>query len=105
MCEEKKDYGATLNLPKTEFPMRGNLPENEPKILEEILQDEFYIRCQRNVCAKKKIPAIYLQEGQIDTVWQTVLSFSFECPATFLDAHVQRKPLLEHNKYKKLKYK
>ena len=30
MCEEKKDYGATLNLPKTEFPMRGNLPENEP---------------------------------------------------------------------------
>ena len=36
MCEEKKDYGATLNLPKTEFPMRGNLPENEPKILEEI---------------------------------------------------------------------
>ena len=39
MCE-KKDYGATLNLPKTEFPMRGNLPENEPKILEEIFEKE-----------------------------------------------------------------
>ena len=39
MCEEKKDYGATLNLPKTEFPMRGNLPENEPKILEEIFNN------------------------------------------------------------------
>ena len=34
--EEKKDYGATLNLPKTDFPMRANLPENEPKILEKI---------------------------------------------------------------------
>ena len=36
MEEEKKDYGKTLNLPKTDFPMRGNLPENEPKIKEEI---------------------------------------------------------------------
>ena len=35
MSEEKKDYNSTLNLPKTDFPMRGNLPENEPKILEE----------------------------------------------------------------------
>jgi len=42
MCEEKKDYGATLNLPKTEFPMRGNLPENEPKILEEIFEKGLY---------------------------------------------------------------
>ena len=41
MCE-KKDYGATLNLPKTEFPMRGNLPENEPKILEEIYEKGLY---------------------------------------------------------------
>ena len=41
MCE-KKDYGATLNLPKTDFPMRGNLPENEPKILEEIFEKGLY---------------------------------------------------------------
>lgn len=27
--EEKKDYGKTLNLPKTDFPMRASLPENE----------------------------------------------------------------------------
>ena len=25
-CEPKKDYGKTLNLPKTDFPLRGNLP-------------------------------------------------------------------------------
>ena len=41
MCE-KKDYSATLNLPKTEFPMRGNLPENEPKILDEIFENGLY---------------------------------------------------------------
>jgi isoleucyl-tRNA synthetase len=27
------DYGKTLNLPQTEFPMRGNLPAREPEIL------------------------------------------------------------------------
>ena len=42
MCEEKKDYGKTLNLPKTDFPMRGNLPENEPKIFEEVFENNLY---------------------------------------------------------------
>ena len=41
-CEEKKDYGKTLNLPKTEFPMRGNLPENEPNIFKEVFEDNLY---------------------------------------------------------------
>ena len=27
------DYKQTLNLPHTEFPMRGNLPKREPEIL------------------------------------------------------------------------
>ncbi|WP_438446331.1 isoleucine--tRNA ligase [Gorillibacterium sp. sgz5001074] len=26
------DYGKTLNLPQTDFPMRGNLPQAEPKV-------------------------------------------------------------------------
>lgn len=30
---EEKDYGQTLNLPQTEFPMRGNLPQREPEML------------------------------------------------------------------------
>lgn len=41
-CETKKDYGQTLNLPKTDFPMRGNLPENEPKIFNEIFDKGLY---------------------------------------------------------------
>src|SRR5690606_10016990 len=31
-CEESMDYSHTLNLPKTDFPMRGNLPKREPEI-------------------------------------------------------------------------
>ncbi len=42
MSEEKKDYGKTLNLPKTDFPMRGNLPENEPKIFDEVFENDLY---------------------------------------------------------------
>ncbi|MBR6755674.1 MAG: isoleucine--tRNA ligase [Peptococcaceae bacterium] len=30
---ENVDYGKTLNLPQTEFPMRGNLPNKEPETL------------------------------------------------------------------------
>ncbi len=29
-----QDYNQTLNLPSTEFPMRGNLPQREPQFLE-----------------------------------------------------------------------
>ena len=39
---EEKNYNETLNLPKTDFPMRGNLPENEPKIQAEKFTQELY---------------------------------------------------------------
>ncbi len=42
MSEEKKDYSQTLNLPKTDFPMRANLPENEPKIKERVFDKGLY---------------------------------------------------------------
>ncbi len=28
-----EDYGKTLNLPQTDFPMRANLPQREPEFL------------------------------------------------------------------------
>jgi len=28
-----EDYGKTLNLPNTDFPMRANLPQREPEFL------------------------------------------------------------------------
>ena len=30
MCAEIVDYKNTLNLPKTDFPMRAGLPQREP---------------------------------------------------------------------------
>lgn len=47
--EEKKDYSVTLNLPKTEFEMRGNLPKKEPGILEKMLNDKvYYLALEKN---------------------------------------------------------
>ena len=43
MSEEKKDYGKTLNLPKTDFPMRANLPEREPEIQKNIFDISLFI--------------------------------------------------------------
>lgn len=38
----EKDYNKTLNLPKTDFPMRGNLPEKEPKTLAQWESEKLY---------------------------------------------------------------
>jgi len=37
-----KDYKDTLNLPKTSFPMRGNLPKKEPEILKKWQEQRIY---------------------------------------------------------------
>jgi len=42
MTTEKKDYKPTLNLPETGFPMRGNLPNREPKQVEKWLSEDLY---------------------------------------------------------------
>ena len=52
-CEPKKDYGKTLNLPKTDFPMRGNLPDNEPKIFEEIFEKGLYEKMLKKNAGKE----------------------------------------------------
>ena len=38
----EKDYGTTLNLPKTSFQMKANLPNKEPNILKKWYEDEIY---------------------------------------------------------------
>lgn len=37
-----QDYNATLNLPKTEFPMRAGLPKSEPETLKRWEQERIY---------------------------------------------------------------
>ena len=36
------NYNDTLNLPKTEFPMRANLPDREPETLKAWKENKLY---------------------------------------------------------------
>ena len=38
------DYNKTLNLPKTDFPMRGNLPKREPETLKKWEDERLYYK-------------------------------------------------------------
>ena len=40
------DYSKTLNLPQTDFPMRANLPEREPQMLEHWEKTDIYAKKQ-----------------------------------------------------------
>ncbi len=42
------DYKDTLLLPKTSFPMRGNLPQNEPKRYQKWFSENVYERMKQN---------------------------------------------------------
>ncbi|MBQ1262142.1 MAG: isoleucine--tRNA ligase [Clostridia bacterium] len=55
-----KDYTSTLNLPKTEFPMRAGLPQREPDMLRYWDSIDLYNKMQEN--AKDK-PLYILHDG------------------------------------------
>lgn len=47
--EDKKDYSKTLNLPKTEFEMRGNLTKKEPGLLDKFISNRvYYLALEKN---------------------------------------------------------
>lgn len=48
------DYNKTLNLPKTDFPMRGNLPKREPETLKKWKDDRLYYKMIENNKGKPK---------------------------------------------------
>ncbi len=48
------DLKSTINLPKTDFPMKANLPQNEPKMLERWEQMGLYERIRQARKGKKK---------------------------------------------------
>lgn len=54
------DYKHTLNLPETEFPMRGNLAQREPKMLKKWYEEDLY--GQIRIAKKGKKPFI-LHDG------------------------------------------
>ncbi|QKI88568.1 isoleucine--tRNA ligase [Thiomicrorhabdus xiamenensis] len=48
------DYKPTLNLPETGFPMRGNLPNREPKQVEAWLDDGLYETVREHMAGRPK---------------------------------------------------
>ncbi|KPD24720.1 isoleucine--tRNA ligase [Idiomarina zobellii] len=54
------DYKHTLNLPETAFPMRGNLAQREPKMLEQWYEDDLYGQIRE---AKNGKPKFILHDG------------------------------------------
>lgn len=48
------DYGKTLNLPKTEFPMRGNLPTKEPEMQKWWDDIDIYQKVQERTASRPK---------------------------------------------------
>ena len=54
------DYKATLNLPKTDFPMKASLSKKEPEILEQWEHIGLYERIRRNCSGK---PRFILHDG------------------------------------------
>ncbi|MBN1879487.1 isoleucine--tRNA ligase [bacterium] len=54
------DYKETLNLPRTDFPMRANLAQKEPKILDKWYSEDLY----GQICeARKNAPMYVLHDG------------------------------------------
>ncbi len=54
------DYANTLNLPRTDFPMRANLPQREPQILEKWNACDIYRRIRKKNEGK---PLFILHDG------------------------------------------
>ena len=48
------DYKATIRLPQTDFPMKGDLPIKEPKIIESWDKNAIYKKMSTKNAGKKK---------------------------------------------------
>lgn len=55
-----QDYNTTLNLPKTNFPMRGNLPKREPDILQKWEDSNLY---EKMIARNEGKPKFILHDG------------------------------------------
>ena len=54
------DYNKTLNLPKTDFPMRASLPQREPQMLESWEKHQLYKRLMQ---VNESKPLFVLHDG------------------------------------------
>ena len=54
------DYGKTLHLPQTDFPMRGNLPAREPDMLKWWQEHKIY---EKRLQKRDGAPKFILHDG------------------------------------------
>lgn len=54
MSDSSTDYKATLNLPKTDFPMRANLAQREPGMLKEWHEKNIYEQIRQARSGREK---------------------------------------------------
>lgn len=54
------DYNLTMNLPKTDFPMRGNLPQKEPEMIKRWQDQKLY---QKLMEKNEGLPLYVLHDG------------------------------------------
>ena len=54
------DLKTTLNLPRTDFPMKANLPQNEPKWLAQWAKEDLYEQIR---AARRAAPIFTLHDG------------------------------------------
>ena len=57
---ESSDYKKTLNLPQTTFAMKANLPQNEPRRLEQWRSLDLYQRVRQK---SQGLPKFVLHDG------------------------------------------
>ena len=55
-----QDYNATLNLPKTDFPMRAGLPKSEPVTLQGWEDNKIYEKLIKQLTSNSNDVKIYL---------------------------------------------
>ncbi|MEK7383853.1 MAG: isoleucine--tRNA ligase, partial [Elusimicrobiota bacterium] len=60
MSEARVDWSATVRLPKTDFPMKGDLPKREPDCLKRWEDSGLYARLQER---RKACPPFVLHDG------------------------------------------
>ena len=57
------DYNKTLNLPKTEFPMRASLPQREPEFLKGWYENDQYGKLMKHNDGRKLYPGYSESQG------------------------------------------
>ncbi len=57
MPDNPVDLKKTINLPRTDFPMKANLPQAEPKILARWEQEKLYEKIRQARAGHSRLPA------------------------------------------------